>query len=206
MESLGLRQGTWWAQQPDGKWMSWKSSKDQAGQWEPGSRPDPPECTCPDLPCKDVTTPRFVSVEDYSSADLVLLKSAVDQLRFVTTMFWQQANFFTVIQGALLSVVASQFLYRGSHKLPPLIFLSAVGLGLAVFWACVARKRVRIIDKWTDQVRHIDQEVDRHLAYERAHERRWYQKPTHITQVLPCLLALAWIALLILATLTKNPR
>jgi len=204
MERLSLRQGTWWFQQPDETWMRWKPGD----KWKQAPRPDPP-----DFPCKDVATERLlsveecsiVSVEDYSSADLELLKSVVEQLRFVTTMFWQQANFFTAIQSALLGVAASQFFYKGISKLWPLVYLSAVGLVLALVWFFVAWRRVQIIDKWTCQVRHIDQEVDRHRLYKRALENTWYKKPTHITmRFLPWLLVLAWGVLLAWSLLTDN--
>jgi hypothetical protein len=169
------------------------------------------------LPCKDVATKTLLcvedyssawSVEDYSSADLELLKPVVDQHRFVTSMFWQQANFFVVIQGALLSVLASQVLNKGPKQLTPLLLLSALGLVLAVFWGLVAWNRVWIIEKWIGQVRHLDREVDRHLVYESVEkaleEKRWYRKPTHMTRFLPWLLALGWIALLIWPPVTHN--
>ncbi len=205
MEGLKLRQGTWWFQKPNGTWMRYKPGKDPGkDQWVPTSKLPPPPPRC-----EDVATQRRPSVEDFSNADLELLKSVVDQHRFVTNMFWQQANFFTVIQSALLSVVAALFIKKGADHPMTFLLLSILGMGLAVFWGLIALNRVRIIDEWNKRVEHLDEEVDRHRVYKsvkraiEGDEKKWYKPPiwyippTHMTRFLPWLLALAWIVPLI---------
>jgi hypothetical protein len=71
-----------------------------------------------------------------------LFRSAVEHFRFVTTMFWQQAGFFLLIQSALLAVV-SQTLPKGEAQRVPLLVVSALGLILALFWGWLARKRLK---------------------------------------------------------------
>jgi hypothetical protein len=132
-------------------------------------------------------------------ADLDVFKSAVEQLRFVTTMFWQQASFFVLIHSALATVV-SQLLPKDKREPASLLVLSALGLVLALFWGYVARNRYWIIQQWHRQVRHLDRELDRHLVYEGVEvllEKYWYRKPTWVTTLLPWLLAVGWAALLI---------
>jgi hypothetical protein len=133
-------------------------------------------------------------------ADLEYLKSAVEHLRFVTTMFWQQAGFFLVIQTALLAV-ASQSLPKGSEQPAPLLVLSALGLALALFWGWVAWNRVEIINRWRAHVVRLDQLVDPHRLYEGEGLLANYslRRPTSATMFLPFLLALGWIVLLILS-------
>jgi len=142
------------------------------------------------------------SVEDYSSAKLELWKSALGQYQFVTTMFWQQANFFMAIQAALLSVVASQFLLKGKEKLGPLLLVSILGLLFAVFWAIIARNRVRIIEEWDRQVRNLD----RHRVYVRVQEElKSLWKPTRMTRFVPWfLIIVVWPGLMIWAWVTQN--
>src|ERR1700758_1888404 len=98
MDALSLKRGMWWFQK---RW----SGKNHASAW----------------PVEDYSYSSAQSMGDYSSAELELWKSAMGQYQFLQTMFWQQANFFIVIQAALLSVVASQFFLKGEEKLWPLL-------------------------------------------------------------------------------------
>lgn len=191
MESPSLRRGIWWSRRPNGTWMRWESSSDQ---WVM-ARTAPPR----PFPREDLEVGGSWKAEHYASADLEFFNSAVEQLRFVTGMFWQQASFFVVIQSALLAVV-SQSLPRGREQPESLLILSALGLVLALFWGWVAWNRVWIIRLWHSQVRRLDWKVDRHLVYEGVEElleKYWYRKPTEATKFLPLLLALGWIGLLI---------
>jgi len=139
------------------------------------------------------------SVEDYSSAKLELWKSAMGQYQFVTTTFWQQANFFIAIQAALLGVVASQYIPKGKEELWPLLSVSVLGLLLAGFWAVIAWNRVRIIDEWDRQVRNLDQ----HLVYVNVQAKlkanKFFRRPTHMTRLVPLALIVVWIGLILWA-------
>jgi hypothetical protein len=191
MEGPVLRRGIWWLQKPDGKWMRWELP---SSQWVEVPTPPPPP-----FPCEDVRVQGSWSAENYATADLELFKSAVDQLRFVTTMFWQQAGFFVLIQSGLLAVL-SQSLPKGREQHWTLLVLSALGLILALFWGWVAWNRVEIINQWRCQVRRLDFEVDRHLVYESVEKvlaKHPSRRPTSATKLLPLLLALGWIPLLI---------
>jgi hypothetical protein len=193
MSGLGLRRGVWWFHEPNGTWLRWDS---EWGKWERASLPPPPP-----LPCEVAEPRRSLSVDDYSSVDVELFQSVVGQLRFVTSMFWQQANFFILIQGGLLTVVASQFIPKvKTQPLLPLLLLSALGLLLAGFWGFIAWNRVWIIKKWNYQVKHLDREIDRHLVYQNVLqelEDKGHRRPTHLARFIPWLLAAGWIALLI---------
>jgi hypothetical protein len=151
------------------------------------------------FPSEDVQALGSWSVKNYATADLELFKSAVEQLRFVTTMFWQQAGFFVLIHGALLTVV-SRLPPREEQDPASLPALSLLGVLLALFWGWVAWNRVWIIEQWRDQVRNLDKEVDRHLVYDRVEallDEHPLRRPAYATKFLPWLLALGWIGLLI---------
>ena len=191
MENPRLIRGIWWSQNPDGSWKRWESP---TGPWVEASTPPPRP-----FPSEDVQALESWSVKNYATADLELFKSAVEQLRFVTTMFWQQAGFFFLIQGALLTVV-SRLLPIEKGDLESLRALSVLGLLIALFWGWVAWNRVWIIEQWRDQVRKLDKEVDRHLVYDRVEsllDEHPLRRPASATKFLPWLLALGWIVLLI---------
>jgi hypothetical protein len=75
-------------------------------------------------------------------------------------MFWEQAGFFVVIQGAVFAVAAKS-LPSGKQQWASLLVLSLLGLILALFWGWVACNRYWIIKLWNRQVRHLDRELDR---------------------------------------------
>jgi hypothetical protein len=191
MKSQGLRQGIRSIPRPDGIWMRWQSPP---GRWVEVPTPCPPR-----VPCEDLQPRGHWSDRDYGAADLELFKSAVEQLRFVTTMFWQQAGFFLLIQSGLATVV-SQVLPQDKRDPESLLVLSLLGGLLAVFWAYVARNRYWIIQQWHHQVRHLDRELDRHLVYEGVEallEKQWWRMPTWTTTLLPWFPVVGWTVLLI---------
>jgi hypothetical protein len=191
MKSQDLKQGIRSIPKPDGTWMHWPSP---AGPWVEVPTPPPPR-----FPCEDLQPQGHWSDRDYAAADLEVFKSAVDQLRFVTTMFWQQASFFVLIQSALLTVM-SRLLPKENRDPESLLILSVLGLALAVFWGYVAYNRYWIIQQWHRQVRHLDRELDRHLVYESVEvllEKQWWRKPAWVTTLLPWLLIVGWTVLLI---------
>jgi hypothetical protein len=202
LDSMGpsLREGIWWVQRHDGTWMRWESL---SRKWVKPQRSlrlpwvEAPRLPPQPFPGEDVEARGSWSAQNYAIADLEIFKSAVDQLRFVTKMFWEQANFFVVIQGALLTVVAKSLPIQDSKQRAPMLFLSALGLALAAFWGLVAWQRNWIIKQWHSQVRRLDWKVDRHLVYEGVEallDKKRRRKPTSTTAfVLPWLLAAAWI-------------
>jgi hypothetical protein len=136
---------------------------------------------------------------NHAIADHELFRSAVEQLRFVTTMFWQQAGFFLLIQGWLITVV-SQSVLKGEVKPLPLLGLSLLGLLLAAFWGLVARNRARIIEYWRGRVVCLDQRPDPYHLYEDFEEyldKYRIRRPTSLTKSLPIALVVGWFLVLI---------
>jgi hypothetical protein len=125
-------------------------------------------------------------------SDRDMFRSAVEQLRFVTTMFWQQAGFFLVIQSGLI-IVVFQSCMKGELKLLPVLVISGLGLLLALFWGLVAFMRVRIIKYWRDCVIGLDKRPCQFYK-----NQPWLGRPTSVTMVFPFLLALAWVVLFII--------
>jgi hypothetical protein len=147
------------------------------------------------------------SVGKNAITDVELFKSVVEQYRFVTTMFWQQAGFFLLIQSGLLAVVA-QWLPKGTAQFVPLVVVSIFGLFLAFFWAWVAWLRLGIVEYWRDSMVSLDNHRCSLYAKQYAKQPRRLDKyrllakyvlrrPTDVTGLLPYFMVLIWIALLI---------
>jgi hypothetical protein len=127
-----------------------------------------------------------------------LLKSAIEQFRFVTTMFWQQAGFFLLIQGWLATVLFQSFV-KGEETPGPSLILSVLGLGLATFWTWVAWKRFEIIEYWRRKVVHLDGSVDPHYLLYAQLDEEPDRRPTAVARFLPPTLAALWSILLIVS-------
>jgi hypothetical protein len=139
------------------------------------------------------------SADNQTIEETELFKSAIDHYRFVTTMFWEQAGFFLLIQTALLAVV-SQSLPKGRAELLPLLAISALGVILALFWAWIARKRFGIIDEWRRNVIRLEGSIDRYyLLYKKSLDKEPLRGPTAVTRFLPYVLAAGWILLFIIS-------
>jgi hypothetical protein len=141
------------------------------------------------------------SVGKNAITDAELFKSAVEQFRFVTTMFWQQAGFFLLIQSGLLAVVA-QWLPKGTAQRVPLLVVSIFGLFLALFWAWVAWLRLRIFEYWRHHVVSLDKHPRHLYANQYAKQpgridKYGLRRPTSVTGFLPVCMVAIWIVLLI---------
>lgn len=110
--------------------------------------------------------------------------------------FWQRSNFYLTIDSALITVCVAQS--QGSLRWPLAIF----GLILSIVWFLVARSAITWLDTWRTQLCTLDLQVNQLAVFNavetNAHGRRW-GSPAWITQWLPILFALAWIAILFVA-------
>ena len=152
-------------------------------------------------------SPESGSVGKNAITDAELFKSVVEQYRFVTTMFWQQAGFFLLIQSGLLAVVA-QWLPKGTAQRSPLVVVSIFGLFLALFWAWVAWLRLGIVEYWRDSMVSLDKHRRRLYANQYAKQpgrldkyrllaNYGLRRPTSVTGLLPWGMVVIWILLLI---------
>ncbi len=123
------------------------------------------------------------------------------------SLFWTRANFYLVVQAGLLSVTAG-FASRGASTPDKWIAvgLCAIGLILAVFWYLVMRAAMFWMQNWREKVIEIDQVVNRFRSYTRAeaeNTRSPWLRPSLITAQLPIAFMIVWIALGMVALLSK---
>lgn len=193
VEEEFLRRGLWWLRDRDGSFLRW--SEEEASWQRVADRPPPP------LPASTVFELGDPSVQDWSAADVEMLKIAGEHFRHDLSIFWTHSNFFLLIQGALLSVYITQ---TASNPDSFLIWtLGMFGVLLAAFWYWVQHARVALIQRWREQVKRLDMAVDRHQVYvavESYVQGHKLRSPTYFSQFLPLLFVLGW-ALLITARL-----
>jgi hypothetical protein len=143
---------------------------------------------------------RDASEEQRQEADLEVFKVVVGHFQHNLTIYWTHSNFFIVIQAALVSVYAGIGSLPGRHS--TVQALGAFGLLVSLFWYWVSLARWGLIERWRQEVELLDAAVDRYLVFLRVEthfEHRPLEIPAFVGLFLPPIIALAWIALIVLA-------
>ena len=143
-----------------------------------------------------------------AECDIEILRIAAEHFRHDIDAFWSHSSFFLVIQGALVTVLATIATRSGEDTTDALLsphatvrLISVLGLLSSASWAWVAYQRCKLIEAWRDQVVHLDGLVDRHGIYrtvETQVSNHRMRDPTQFTALLPLLLVLFWTLPLIL--------
>jgi hypothetical protein len=179
-----LRRGVWWQEQPNGPWLRWDP---ETQAWKEAADPPPP--------------PRYRDApnEQTQRTDLELFKAVVEHFRHNLTIYWQHSNFFIVIEAALLSVFTGFETASERESIVPA--LGIFGILVALFWWWVSYGRWKLINIWRDELKRLDWRIDRHRAFFRGEvksTRRTHLIPAFAGLFLPPLIALGWIALIVL--------
>lgn len=157
--------------------------------------------SCWPIDLSDVTDP--VTEEDRLAYQVV-----VEHFRHDLVAFWNHSAFFALLQGALISVAVSN-LGPPSRDVNPdaailstremATLISVIGLLFGLFWALVAWRRAALIQKWREQVLHLDGRVNRHAMYLRIEPHvatYWWYGPTKLTVALPYVILSMWLIVL----------
>lgn len=138
------------------------------------------------------------------SRDIEIFKIVTDHLKQDTREFWTRANFYLLAHAGLLSafVVA----YPTLEKLHAMILIGIPILGslTAILWFIVLRGSIKWLQRWREQVMKLDKELDRFRCYvevESFAEKKPFSSPSYVTQFLPLIFMINWLALLFLTLL-----
>jgi hypothetical protein len=134
-------------------------------------------------------------------ADLVVYRAVTEHFRQDVREFWSRSNFYLIVQAGLLSVFVTASSQSSSQSRLLVAGLGILGFVIAIIWFLVARGSVMWIRRWRAQTIEIDNIVDRHHAYtnvEALAEHRPLMNPSNLTQYLPLVFCVGWIALLAL--------
>lgn len=114
-------------------------------------------------------------------------------------IFWEQTSAFVAIDAALITVfvlATPQMQGIGAG-----VLLAMFGLVITAFWAWTAWVRVKLIDRWRENLKRVDMEVDRFKFFVQLEswlqEKPLLRSPTYTTKFLPWLIALIWVVLLV---------
>ena len=112
--------------------------------------------------------------------------------------FWQRSNFYLVVDGLLLSAFAS------AHVRSLQILLACAGLVISIFWLLVARGSITWLHLWRNEVKRLDQVVNRFQSFNtiesRVQTKKW-SSPSWLTQWLPAFFLVGWVVIFLLAAL-----
>jgi hypothetical protein len=129
--------------------------------------------------------------------EIEIFKVVTDHLKQDTAQFWIRANFYLVaLTGLLSAFVLSYSALRqqvGIFRVIPIL-----GVFASIFWFGVMRNSITWIRMWREQVVRLDEELDRFRCYvevESQAKRQPFSSPSYLTQFLPLLFMLAWLAI-----------
>jgi hypothetical protein len=135
--------------------------------------------------------------------DLELFRITAEHFRHDLTALWNHSSYFLIIQGALASVFANAIGPQDPNNEIVLVsakdeglVLAGVGFVFALVWSWVAARRVALIQKWRENVTHLDGCVDRHGVYLRVEPdvgSHWWYGPSALTARLPWLVSAMWL-------------
>ena len=131
--------------------------------------------------------------------EIEIFKIVTDHLKQDTAQFWIRANFYLVAHAGLLSAfVLSYSALR--HEVGVFKVIPVLGVLASIFWFAVMRGSIRWIQRWREQVLKLYEELDRFRCYvqvESVAKRSPLSSPSYLTQFLPLLFVLAWLAIFI---------
>ncbi len=138
---------------------------------------------------------------DWYSVDIEVFKIVTDHFKQDLREFWHRSNFYLIAQAALFSVfVAIHSVSTHLETAVSLVF-TTLGLAIAIFWFLVARGCIAWIQRWRKIVIELDNELDRFKCYSRVEalvEQKPFLSPSYITQLLPLVFVIAWLAMFFL--------
>jgi hypothetical protein len=133
-----------------------------------------------------------------SDADIEVFKMVAEHFRQDLREFWVRNNMYLLVTGVLVSVFASLG-DKGAYRLA----LPAFGLLVSIFWFAVSYGSSRWLQIWRDELCKIDRELDRFQVFYRVEQCgrviRSVWSPSWVTQFLPVVVGVGWLALLIFA-------
>ena len=141
---------------------------------------------------------------DWLQADLEVYRAVTEHFRQDVREFWVRSNFYLLVQAGLLSVFATSLSSTAPSLHQKVIFtvLGILGLVIAIIWFIVLRGAALWIRRWREQTIALDEVVDRHRVYSKvesfAHSNP-LMSPTHVSQYLPLVFCLCWIALIFIS-------
>ncbi len=133
------------------------------------------------------------------SQDLEIFKIITDHLKQDIREFWTRSNFYLLAQAGLFSVFVATFSTSTGVKTTISISIAILGLTIAVFWFIVLRGSIEWLRRWREQVIKLDRELNRFQCYvevESFAEQKPFLSPSYMTQFLPLIFVITWLAAL----------
>jgi hypothetical protein len=133
--------------------------------------------------------------------DLQIFQIVHDHFEQDLREFWQRSNFYLVVDGLLLSAFVS------AHLRSLQILLVCAGLVVSLFWLLVARGSIAWIGAWRDEVRRLDQVVNRFQSFNVIENKVQLSKlssPSWVTQWLPAFFLAGWLVIFLLSVLRNG--
>lgn len=133
--------------------------------------------------------------------DMEIFKIITEHFRQDIREFWTRANFFLLAHAGLFSAFVVTYPTLAKDRTMITMSVPILGLVIAILWFMVLRSAVYWLQRWREQVIKLSKELDRfqcHVEVESSAIRRPFLQPAYVTQFLPLVFMITWLAILVL--------
>lgn len=133
--------------------------------------------------------------------DMEIFKIITEHFRQDIREFWTRANFFLLAHAGLFSAFVVAYPTLAKDRTMIAMSIPILGLIIAILWFMVLRSAVYWIQRWREQVIKLSKKLDRFQCYaevESSAKQRPFFQPAYVTQFLPLVFMIAWLAILVL--------
>ena len=136
--------------------------------------------------------------------DMENFKIVADHFNQDLCEFWNRANFYLLTNAGLLSAFLIVYPTLMNEYLIIVLIVPILGVSISVLWYLVLHGALYWIEQWRKQIIRLSKELDRFQCYasvETLVNRSKSKSPSYLTQFIPIVFLLAWIAILVVVVL-----
>jgi len=133
--------------------------------------------------------------------DIEIFRIVTEHFRQDIREFWTRANFYLLAHAGLFSAFAMTYPTLIKYHATIALTIPILGLIIAIVWFIVLRGTIYWLERWREQVIKLAKELDRFQCYvevESSTRQKRFLSPSYVTQFLPLIFAIIWLAILVL--------
>lgn len=133
--------------------------------------------------------------------DIEIFRIVTEHFRQDIREFWTRANFYLLAHAGLFSAFVMTYPTLIKYQATIAVTIPILGLIIAIVWFIVLRGAIYWLERWREQVIKLAKELDRFQCYvevESSTRQKRFLSPSYVTQFLPLIFAIIWLAILVL--------
>ena len=133
--------------------------------------------------------------------DIENFKIIAEHFRQDIREFWTRANFYLLAHTGLFSAFVISYPTLIGDQTLIAMSIPILGLIIGILWFMVLQNALHWLQQWREQVIKLSKKLDRFQCYaevESSAKQRPFLQPDYVTQFLPLVFIITWLAILVL--------